>query len=768
MNQINNPNASDPDSHRIVYGKRLYVAAWAVEIIAASIGLFLAGAQIIQGSEGLTGTDGTLSTGAWVTVVLGALPFLVVAIVELTKIPLATAAYIATERLNRILFITGLALVTFVTFETFLNGFEQNFTVRTAPVKKLQREIHSVEAEIQQLADTELRIQNLTLESIDQKYDDQKRSLATQLNETVSSIENQIVAKREESGGAKLPGLVLKIVDARTEIDRLQTERNSEAQRVTEEFDERISSQRNNATPRTEALNQQINQLTARLDQVEGRLEELNRERLNIQKTNSGSETLGTDFEALRANRIREAQAKVEDQRNQLTQALNRLEAKLAAERDRFESLGLFAGTQKKETQESIAKLQQQIVEQNNALNGLSMDAEIASIDREINQLRKKENEASSDRVNAQISLIDEQISSAEQQLSKVARELSLKRQELQNIVSDGQIAQFLAQKNNALNALRAEFDSKIASLRDQIARYEEEITLTESRIEDSVAPFEARKRAEITNAQENAEQQLKLLMSRQQAERDDFNNQKARLTALASQLDERRTALLDLRAKIEVVAAGSQIYRIAVMVYDDVETVSDVGPEHTKWISILWFGSLAAIIAVTGTLLAYASLVMRFGKRADEDDDQSFLSDIYRGAKAVITDIYVAVSSIWPAVVNILRFFKTQISKLFWSLRFLLVSLTKRIRSPKIVKVPVEITKEIQVEKIVEKEVEVIKEVIKEVPVDKVVMKEIPVEVVREKVIHVPIATDDLSILDIQYSSGRSNSSASGENKDD
>jgi|TARA_B100002003_G_scaffold175324_1_gene163188 hypothetical protein len=44
--------------------------------------------------------------------------------------------------------------------------------------------------------------------------------------------------------------------------------------------------------------------------------------------------------------------------------------------------------------------------------------------------------------------------------------------------------------------------------------------------------------------------------------------------------------------------------------------------------------------------------------------------------------------------------------------------------------------------------EVEKIVEVTKEVPVDKVAFKEVPVEVVKREVVHIPVYTNDPSLL--------------------
>ena len=768
MNSSVASESSIPDNYRVTYGNRLYIAAWIVEIIAASIGLFLAGAQITQGSAGLTDDAGELTAGAWITIVLGALPFVVVAVVELTKIPLATAAFIAKERLNRFLFLAGLLLVTFVTFETFLNGFEQNFTVRTAPVKKLQREIHALEAEIDRVSSSEQRIQELTLETIDRNFEAQRQSLSDDLDATISALEAQIQAKREEVGGSKLPVLASQIEQIRSEINRLQLERDSETARISSEFDDRIAGLKETVSPRTSALNQQINQLSSRQSEIEAQIGELNVQRLALQQTTPTGDNLSLEFEELRATRIQEARQKLEDRRSNLIDDRNRLQETLADERSRYDELGLFSGNQKQETLEAIEDLQTQINRLNTEISALSLDDEIARIDQEIDTLQNQRQSELNNNLSSQINVLEEQVEVAEKQLNQVSRELSAKRQELQSIVGDGKLDQVLARKNAALGDVRQRYETEISEMRTQITQLEEDRAETQVLVESSVAPFEERKRAEITRSQEAAEQQLRTLQERQQAERDDFNNQKARLAGLATDREGLEADLLEHRAEIEVVAAGSQIYRLAVMVYDDVESAADVGPEHTKWISILWFGSLAAIIAITGTLLAYASLVMRFGRRESDPRSSKVISDTYQGIKTLFTDTYDGLKAIWPAIVQVVVFFASQINRLIRSFRLLLLSLTRRLRAPKIIEVPVEVEKEVEVEKIVEKEVEVVREVVKEVPVDKVVLKEVPVEVVREKVIHVPIASDDLSILDLQRPSPSPVKSGESDKQDD
>jgi len=69
----------------------------------------------------------------WALVIIAAtgrcLPFVLVAVVEAAKIPVATALMYAKHFLVRVLFFIGLVLLSTITFENHLNGFERTFQV---------------------------------------------------------------------------------------------------------------------------------------------------------------------------------------------------------------------------------------------------------------------------------------------------------------------------------------------------------------------------------------------------------------------------------------------------------------------------------------------------------------------------------------------------------------------------------------------------------------------------------------------------------------
>ncbi|MGC6404352.1 MAG: hypothetical protein ACON5A_03855, partial [Candidatus Comchoanobacterales bacterium] len=70
-------------------GQNIYWVAWAVEILAALIGLTIALATAYDAFRDIPDPD----LGHYINAIIGALPFLVIAVIEPTKIPLAGGFY---------------------------------------------------------------------------------------------------------------------------------------------------------------------------------------------------------------------------------------------------------------------------------------------------------------------------------------------------------------------------------------------------------------------------------------------------------------------------------------------------------------------------------------------------------------------------------------------------------------------------------------------------------------------------------------------------
>jgi hypothetical protein len=121
------------------YGKKILKVAWTVEILAALTGLFIAWCQ---GYDVYKQTNQTASDllGA----IMGALPFVIIAVIEPTKIPLAGGFYKTKIFGWKMLILASLFGLTIVTFETMFNGLERNLTNVTRQVTDANNKILSL------------------------------------------------------------------------------------------------------------------------------------------------------------------------------------------------------------------------------------------------------------------------------------------------------------------------------------------------------------------------------------------------------------------------------------------------------------------------------------------------------------------------------------------------------------------------------------------------------------------------------------------------
>lgn len=168
-------------------------------------------------------------------------------------------------------------------------------------------------------------------------------------------------------------------------------------------------------------------------------------------------------------------------------------------------------------------------------------------------------------------------------------------------------------------------------------------------------------------------------------------------ITGLDAELFGMKQRRVELRNKINIKVGDNQVYRMAQWWYGK-ESAADLDRRDVMFIATLWFGSLALLIAVTGILLALASYVIRDPSISSERSSTGSYNSSFNNND------------------------KTR--KLVNSLRRYVIHRRKLLREPRI------------------------KEVIKEVPVDRVVMVNKPVEIIKKEIVHVPLYTDDLSLI--------------------
>ena len=107
--------------------------------------------------------------------------FIIVAVVELTKIPLATAVYYSVRVFWRVVFLIALLLVNVSTFETIVTGFARINRELVRKVDKKIVEYNFIKKEIQEIrANTDINTLNDEIEKL--------RAERRKINEDISNI----------------------------------------------------------------------------------------------------------------------------------------------------------------------------------------------------------------------------------------------------------------------------------------------------------------------------------------------------------------------------------------------------------------------------------------------------------------------------------------------------------------------------------------------------------------------------------------------------
>ena len=277
-----------PQSQTGAKGIFLLRMAWTVEIIVAIIGLFI-GIIIIKNAQG-SDTIGDVFTTA-IRLNLG-LIFIIVAVVELTKIPLATAVYYSVRLSWKIVFLIGLLLVNISTFETIVTGFERINRERSKVVDRLIVEYHGIKKEIFNLQ-ANTQVSNIQ-EQIDTKI--KERSV---INKEIAEI-NSIASKNKSDiqGSTANAGVITTLVKEIESIDKkIEGFEKEENDLFAQENDPKTKWYRkDNIKKERESIKEKINKLEVKR---ENKIIQLKKERASADADISGTlESIDSDKEA--------------------------------------------------------------------------------------------------------------------------------------------------------------------------------------------------------------------------------------------------------------------------------------------------------------------------------------------------------------------------------------------------------------------------------------------------------------------------------------
>lgn len=209
-----------PRSQTVEQGIFLKRAAWTVEIILAIIGCLIGVLMMIKfqkNPEEIVTTSGLI--GFTADSLMMGLIFFMVGIIELTKIPLASAVYYSQTFWIRLIFLIALIAVNISTFETVVAGFERINNQRTEDFRKLLIKKDTLEDQIlekrikideknlnKQIDDLQKKYSAISLEAEKIENSSSKRKLEIEKNSNQSGVIETLInqIKRDESNRKQL------------------------------------------------------------------------------------------------------------------------------------------------------------------------------------------------------------------------------------------------------------------------------------------------------------------------------------------------------------------------------------------------------------------------------------------------------------------------------------------------------------------------------------------------------------------------------------
>jgi hypothetical protein len=216
-----------------VYGQRTYVGAWALEIVAAILGLSTGIALGYQAFN--TASPGSITS---LDLILASAPFFMVAIAELTKIPIATLLYIASWFWKPIVFVFLMALAG-ITFETVFMGLERAVTLRQFRYDEIVRKIDALNFENSQISS---RMSDTAAANRLKQAQDNITSIRAQAEQDHNELSNQLSdVERDLEGQRTLTPESAQLRDSisqkRSERDKLVAERDLQINKQVSEFE---------------------------------------------------------------------------------------------------------------------------------------------------------------------------------------------------------------------------------------------------------------------------------------------------------------------------------------------------------------------------------------------------------------------------------------------------------------------------------------------------------------------------------------------------
>ena len=621
-------------NERISMGNKLYAAAWTFEIAAAIIGLFVAYYQGFDAYKSFDDAKGGISEEHFADVVLGGLPFIMVALAEVLKVPIVYLVYINRNIITKAFFSFILFGLTFITFETVSSGFERQFTNITSKVQGPLEELRLTQVDILELKAKVDTSSSITSKTLSDDLSQIKLNLEKSYESDIEGFEKQ----KEDLLASKNIDLFNEIKEAKLELIELKTSKKEALSEAKVRYETITKEKAQNIGDKRKSQQDQLNGIIAEINQKEVKIEksidsaflghcdeqckewkkdvkDLNHMKLSIQKELSGL-SQGND---------RSYSNSTDGIQNKYNRKIEGVKSKIKALRKKLDKQSI--------NNAGVDRIGQKII-----ARGVRYEEEKSGADTNSNNTEEQLNKDKG------------QITSWKEKI----KELEINKEELNTEVS----------KHASLSQMYRFTKYWMNFAADEVCEeyYENEKVISDKDTESSFNWFG-------------------LLQ-------DDTD-----------------------------VVTTQKTEKVCKKYVTKEVTIADVTLENVTKTAFWWYGSLAALVSIMGVVLAFGALILRHPKEKYKDLNPEKRHRL-----------------------------KNTIRRMF-------VSLRKRIREPKIVT------------KTIIKEVPI--EVIKEVPVQKVVFTEVPVEIIKKEIFYEPLYTKDPDLLKFGTAKVRDILSKFGKGKD-
>jgi len=221
--------------------------AWLVEIIVVFIGLCI--------SVSLMASDDNLVSAFTLSA-----PFVMIALVELTKIPFVIGLW--HSRKSFPMYLIMISFLCLITFETLLNGFERAFSSINSQINLSEIEISKIENQISINDDNiAIALQNYTLKT--QKIDDDQNTVKSDYKSQYASE-----LRRNKRLSQNIPQLRRSLSNKREQLNQLKVEKSELLQELSAKKEKRFKSTIERSQGGADLVQTERTRLLAQLDKL--------------------------------------------------------------------------------------------------------------------------------------------------------------------------------------------------------------------------------------------------------------------------------------------------------------------------------------------------------------------------------------------------------------------------------------------------------------------------------------------------------------------